>query len=505
MHSTTAAPPARAKGSGLLINRNYGLLWFGQTVSFFGDFIFNTTLVVWIGLQLAANQTWAPLAVSGVLVAAALPVLLVGPVAGVLVDRADKRRTMLVVSVLQGLLVAALLLATGILPLPFLDALTGRQDGTLPLEWQLGAIYAIVFLVNACAQFFNPATVALIGDIVPEANQARANGLFQVSASLAILLGPAIAPPLLLAFGPQWALVIDALSFVVGFAALLAIRAPRSTRSVAKGERGHFLRELGAGIRFTFGNRVLATLIIAVTIAMLGFGALNALDVFFVTQNLHASGELYGLASSAVALGTLIGAIVASALAERVGLIRMLWITLAGMGVAMIVWSRMTDFGPALGVLAVAGLLQSGLNVPATTLLLRVTPKELVGRAIAIIQPVMTLATLVATALAGYLASGVLQDFHAQVLGASFGPIDTILGAAGILAVIGGLFAGLRLWHTELPRQSPADAPAEAPVESASRDGAALALGLEAVEPLTPVRPLSRVQPVRGEPSTPRG
>src|SRR5579885_3273472 len=116
MHTTTAALAPRRIGP--LLNRNFGLLWLGQTISVIGDFVFDTTLVVWIATALAKDQSWAPLAVSGVLLATSVPVLLVGPVAGVFVDRWNKRRTMLVMDGLRVVLVLALLPATGLVPLP---------------------------------------------------------------------------------------------------------------------------------------------------------------------------------------------------------------------------------------------------------------------------------------------------------------------------------------------------------------------------------------------------
>jgi MFS family permease len=369
---------------------------------------------------------------------------------------------MLAVSALQALLLVAMLLVLGLTPLPVLDLI---GVGPLSLDQQLGVIYAAVFLVNACAQFANPASLALIGDLVAEAQQARAMGALQVSTSLGLLFGPAVAPPLFLAVGPEWALAIDGLSFVVALVTLLAIRAPRAARSVGQGERGHFGRELAAGFRFTFTNRVVATLLVGVSIAMLGFGALNALDVFFVTQNLRASPELYGLTATAVGVGALVGAALAGGFAERIGLVRTFWISLIGMGAAMVVWSRMTDFTPALGVLLVAGLFQSGLNVAAGPLVLRVTPKELVGRVLAVAQPTFTLASLVATALAGYLASTVLVGFRADVPGISvlsFGPIDGIFAVSGALALVGGLYTGIRLRGVRLGGTASGEATGEA-------------------------------------------
>jgi MFS family permease len=63
------------------------LLWLGQSVSYLGDFVFDTTIVLWISTVIARSQSWAPAAVGGVLIAAAVPTLLLGPVAGVFVDR----------------------------------------------------------------------------------------------------------------------------------------------------------------------------------------------------------------------------------------------------------------------------------------------------------------------------------------------------------------------------------------------------------------------------------
>ncbi|MDP9472460.1 MAG: hypothetical protein M3Q71_17625 [Chloroflexota bacterium] len=78
----TAAKP------GVLVNRDFALLWLGHTLSVLGDFLFETTLVVWIASDLAQGQAWASLAVSGLLVASAVPTFVIGPVAGVFVDGA---------------------------------------------------------------------------------------------------------------------------------------------------------------------------------------------------------------------------------------------------------------------------------------------------------------------------------------------------------------------------------------------------------------------------------
>ena len=101
MDSTTPSPTSPTLA--LLANRNFVLLWLGQAISRLGDTVFDFTLLLWIAAVLARQEPWAPLAVSGVLVAQTLPMILVGPVAGVFVDRWDKRRLMLWMDLLRAL------------------------------------------------------------------------------------------------------------------------------------------------------------------------------------------------------------------------------------------------------------------------------------------------------------------------------------------------------------------------------------------------------------------
>ncbi len=101
-----------AKTQTLFINRNFALLWFGQVISMLGDYVFTTTLTLWVVTTIARGQSWASLAVSGLLIASTLPTFLIGPFAGVFTDRWEKRRTLLWMDTLQALLILSLLLVT---------------------------------------------------------------------------------------------------------------------------------------------------------------------------------------------------------------------------------------------------------------------------------------------------------------------------------------------------------------------------------------------------------
>jgi MFS family permease len=464
MNSTTTPPAAASKKAGLLINRNFALLWSGRSISLIGDYAFDTTLVLWIAVIIAKGQSWAPLAVSGVLLATSIPIFVVGPIAGVFVDRWNKRRTMLWMDAARAVLIALLLLAANLVPLPFLPG------GRFSPAAQIAMIYATVFLASICAQFFNPSRFALIGDLVPEEYRARASGLTQIAMSIAGIIGPPIAAPLLLVFGVQWALVINALSFVVSFLAILAIRAPRSASSVKEGQPTNFFKEFAEGIRFFLGNRVLVTLLVTVLIVMLGGGAINALNVFFVTGNLHTPAKLFGLFDAIFGIGIIAGAILASAFAQRLGVARTFWLSTTLAGIVILVISRMNSFALVLVFIALVGLFQAGLNVAVSPLLLHVTPRELVGRVSSVIDPMSSLASIVSVGLAGLLASTVLQHLDGTLLGLRFGPIDTIFTGTGILVVLGGLYAMVNLRGVTLAGETkpvPVETPAPTVEDSA--------------------------------------
>ncbi|HEV8192735.1 MAG TPA: MFS transporter, partial [Ktedonobacterales bacterium] len=410
-----------------------------QSISVVGDIVFNTTLVLWVASVIARGQAWAPLAVSGLLLAAAIPVCILGPIAGVFADRWDKRRTMLRADALRAALVALLILATGILPLPFF------AGGTPPLPWQLGLIYGVVALASVCSQFFNPSELALIGSIVEAPYLARASGLTRLTQSIAAIAGPPLAALLVFAGSAQLALLLDALSFVVSFVAMLALRAPISSRATEPEQRAGLVHELAEGIRFYAGNRVLVTLLVTGVPVLLGAGTLNTLDIFFLTQNLHAPASLYGIFSSVMGAGLIVGSLLAALLAQRVGVARSFSGALVAMGAVVFVLARMTQFAPGLAFMGALGIMTGVANVTIVPLMFAATPQALIGRVYAVFNPVTSVASMLSIALAGYLDGVVLRGFHATALGIMFGPVDLIYTGTGILIVLGGFYAAANL------------------------------------------------------------
>lgn len=431
--------------SALFINRNFAFLWLGQVISLMGDTLFSTTLVLWITTSIVRGQPWAPLALTGLLLTTLLPSLSIGSIAGVFVDRWERRRTMLRMDGLRALLIGVLLIASRFFPSAALPT------NTTTIFWQLGTIYLLVFLSNVCSQFFTPSLFALTGDIVPQEHMAHAIGLNQLMTSVSVILGPPLAALLFFTVGVEWALFANALSFVCSFFCLLALRGSLSTTEAESRKRSILLTELYHGLRFFFKESLLRTILITILLIVLGSTALNMLAIFFLEQNLHMSADFYGLYTAAAGAGAIVSSLFASKWVKRFGAVRMLWLTPLCFGMTVLCYARLTAFLPGLVFMFLLGMPGTVYNVAANPLILQVTPRNLIGRVLSVFTPTISLISILSTLGAGYLSSVALVGFHKTLPGVVLGPIDTIFTGIGILGIVAALFALISLRKISIP------------------------------------------------------
>ena len=153
----------------LLHNRSFTGLWIGQAISSIGDYF--TLLAVPIFVN---RLTGSVMLVGLAFLSVALPALVLGPVAGVFVDRLDRRKVMIASDVLRGLLMLALLTV---------------RDAS-----QVWVVYLVGFLVSCAGQFFMPARGAVLPLIVPDpADWLAANAAMRIIQTVGMLAGPALA------------------------------------------------------------------------------------------------------------------------------------------------------------------------------------------------------------------------------------------------------------------------------------------------------------------------
>lgn len=387
----------------LLRNRRFTLIWGGQAVSSFGDWVRNMALTFWV-YEVSGHS---PVATSAVMIAEYLPALLLAPLAGVFVDRWSRRRTMFWTQVI----------AAG-LSLSFLAALGLRS---LPLA------LVIAFLGSLNSQFYNPARGAIVSVIVEKESLVAANSLGQVTQNLALVLGPMAGTAVYFALGPVWSFGLDATSFALSAMAILLAVLPQNQGVSSDGGAAAVLRQWREGFNYVRNSRAIVTLLLASFVTMLGGGAANICDLYLVTRSLHLPESNLSLLMATQGIASVGASILMVAVARRLNGRTLFWGGQAVLGVGAVLIGLAPSLAWVLIWTALAGMGVSMYSVGQGTLIQTVVPVELRGRVFAVLAPVIMAALLVGAGAGGVLARGL--------------DVRIIIGGTGVLSLIGALVA----------------------------------------------------------------
>jgi MFS transporter, DHA3 family, macrolide efflux protein len=365
--------------AGLLRNRSFRLLWSGHVVSSFGDALTSLAL-----LLIAQRLTGSTTAVAATAIAIALPQLLVGLPAGVLVDRWNPRRVMIASD-----------LARAVLVLGFIAVVTADR------MWLL---YTLAFVQSSVGTFFNPARAALMPELVPPERLLPANSLLEMSRVVAGVAGAATAGALASTRSDlSIVFVADAVTFLASAALIARIAGRAPTRIQAA--RGHVLSELGSGLRLILGSRILVGVVVAGAVAMLGLGAVNVLLVPFVVEDLGASEAWFGALEAAQVTAMVIAGSLLALFAARTRATHLISAGAIGLGASVAAMAVCDQAWQLMILLFAAGWFVTPVQASVTTILQTAVPAGLRGRAQATFAALTSAASLVSMAVAG-LAAG---------------------------------------------------------------------------------------------------
>ncbi len=276
----------------VLRQRDFSLLWFAGLVSFTGDWMLAVALPVTV-----YELTGSALATGGVLVAKKLSALLLGSVAGVFVDRWDRKRTMVVANLVR----APILL--------LLFAVNSAE--------RVWIVYVVTAALSAVGQFFRPAENALLPRLVGKEYLVPANALNSLNDNLSRLVGPALGGLVAAWFGLDGVVAADAASFLVAAGMIAAIaastrpeREPAPHTVTVTGTWAAVGHEWLAGLRVIRDNPVLRVVLGVFAIASLGEGVMQTAFWIYVDEALHGGTREVGWLMSAQAVGGLAGAVV---------------------------------------------------------------------------------------------------------------------------------------------------------------------------------------------------
>lgn len=376
-----------------LRNRNFALLWLGGMISFAGDWAMLIALPVFI-----YDLTGSAMATGGAFIALSLPRLLFASLAGVFVDRWDRRRTMIIANLLSAVVLLLLL--------------------PVHAASQLWLVYVDAFLHTTLSLFFMPAESALVPTLVPEPELLQANALLALNWELMRLIAPPLGGLAMVVLGFHSAVVIDAISFLVA-AALFALLAPGERPIPAEtGEAGalrRVVRELGEGAALVRRSGPIRAIFVVVGVAMIAEGVLNVLGFPWLKQVLHGGALERGWLTSAQAVGGLLGGLLISRVARLVRTSHLIGASGVILGLLTLAYANVTSLpiAPALWLPAalfikvLQGLPVMGMFVSVDTLLQQSVADRFRGRVFGAYGAAVGLATLVGQVLASLLGDRV--------------------------------------------------------------------------------------------------
>ena len=368
-----------------LRERNFRLLWLGETISLAGDHFYFVALPF-----LILELTGSDLAVGTVLMTAAIPRAILMLVGGAVTDRYTPRNVMLASNVCRGVLVA------------LLAALVATDTVVV---WHL---YAVALAFGTADAFFFPAFTAIVPRVVADTTKlAPANGLLQTSANTTTLVGPAAGGVVVASLGTAAALGFDVTTFAFSALMLWLIRLPPSAAASGAepgAERARVTDAIREGLGYVWRDRGLRALI--VTAAVIGFASQGPLVVGLTTladerfAGPTSFGAMISAAGAGAVLGSLFGGLVGTRLNRRLAIVAAWTVTglvIAGLG-----------FAESVAAAAVlAGIMGAGgavVNVMLMTWLQARTEPSLLGRVMSVVMFAAVGLTPLSYAVAGFVA-----------------------------------------------------------------------------------------------------
>jgi len=411
----------------LSTNGAFSAMWLGQVISSLGDRVHQVALVFLV----ARATNGSPLALGLVFAAMTIPATLVGPFAGALVDRWNRKWVMVGSDLARAVIVAVIPVVSGI---------------------NVGLVVVLVFGLAAVSSFFRPARAAALPQVVSDEDLLPANSAMWVADTVSDLAGYGLGGLFVAFLGSSLALAfwVDGASYLASAALVAAVAIPPIVRGATSATAAatatpstaatattpneapaSILREMAEGWRFLRAESVLMATTIQAAIAEFGLGALTALSPL-VVASLALNGidapAAYGFFEMAMGVGLVAGGVILGAMAARVPKGPAIIVAFTALGIMLVALSATGYLIVALVLSAGIGLANVTFVVPSQTLFQQRTPGEVLGRVIAIRLAMVNAVLAVAMATSGGLA---------QALG-----LRPVLAVCGLATAVAGL-AGL--------------------------------------------------------------
>jgi len=374
----------------LFSNHNFRLLFASDALSGFGD-----RLTIFALFLLIYHMTGRALDLGLLMIVQALPAILIGPLAGVYVDRIPKKRILVSANGFQGVIVFLI---------PFTHAI-----------WQ---VYLIAGIQAVVRQLSNPARLAVLPEIVDKEQLPQANALGSVLMNVLLVAGPAAAGVIIGFSGTGPAFFVDAATFIIGAGLLLGLKSkPPVVRPPATAAR--FLKELREGFGYMIHTPLMRQLIPFLALLIFIGSMQSPLVVVFVKSVLLKGDVELGWLMSALGVGGILGGLVTAGLGSRLnrpGVISWLFI---GEGLLLVLFALNRIYPLSVAIFLLFGTIGSTLQIVLMSLFQTHIPEDKRGRVFANLTPVLGPLSIVSIGLGTFLAD--------------------VVGVARVLLISGGM------------------------------------------------------------------
>lgn len=377
----------------VLKNRNFFLLWFGQIISQLGDRLGQMALIAFVYLR-APGST---LQIAKILSFTIIPVFIIGPLAGVYVDRWDRRRTMYFCDLMRSLLMLAIPLF-------------------LFYSKNLAPIYLIIFIAFSIGRFFVPAKLSIIPDLVENKSLLVANTLINTSGMIAAVLGFGISGVLVEKLGARSGFYLNSLTFLVSgtFIFLISKRFTAQTsleevgKEIVEVIRKSVFQEVKEGVLYFIQKkdiRFTAAIIFALWSAL---GSVYVVIIVFVQKTLHSATKDLGLLVMFLGIGLFLGSLIYGKFGQRISHYKIIFISLVASGIMLMLFALGIYYFPFFMLAALLalclGLIVSPIMIASNTIIHNVSDNEMLGKIFSSLEIIMHLGFILFMFISSMLA-----------------------------------------------------------------------------------------------------
>lgn len=402
----------------LLKDKNFMCLWVGQILSQFGDRLGQMALI-------ALVYKYAPGSVfelAKLFLFTVIPVFIIGPVAGVYVDRWDKRYTMIISDIVRGILVL-------LIPIFLLFTKT------------IFPAYLVVFLIFTITRFFLPSKMAIIPDLVSKEKLLIANSLISTTLMIATVIGIGLAGILVKIVGVMGGFYIDSVSFFVSAVMIAFIKLKKDShnlkeelittgRALEDAIKKSVIVEFWDGIKFLMKDRDARFVTWISFLLMGGIGAISVVGIVFVQETFHSVTTDLGILGMFLGIGLFFGAIFYGRFGQRLSKHKIIFLSFCLSGVVLTLFTASVQQYPSVStasfICVILGMVSSPIVVSSNTLIHESLPSRIRGRVFSSLEVVIHLGFIIFMFLASAIAEHVSRAW--------------ILSISGLLFALTGLF-----------------------------------------------------------------